>query len=107
LQKNLERIEEAGIQLVGISYDPVDVLRSFSDSNQITFPLLSDHYSDTQNRTIRDFQLLDTREKGKYAGVPVPTTLLVDSQKKIRAVLPGTRRQRSDAEQLISQAGQL
>lgn len=89
LQNNLAKIEQAEIQIVGISYDDVPVLQSFAEANQIEFPLLSDHLSRTENKTIHAYQVFDPREQGKYRGVPVPTTIIVNQEQKIHAILPG------------------
>jgi peroxiredoxin len=70
-------LRAAGIQIVGISYDPVDVLNEFSDTEDIPFPLLSDEGS----RTIRAYGL---HFKG---GLPHPATLLVDANGVIRGKL--------------------
>ena len=42
LQRDLEEIEATGTQVVGVSYDSVEILKAFSDSAGITFQLLSD-----------------------------------------------------------------
>lgn len=83
LQADHKKIEAAGIQVVGISYDPVAVLAKFADRKQITFPLLSDPGS----KTIRAYGLLNTEAKGKAQGVPYPGTMLIDKDGIIRAKL--------------------
>jgi peroxiredoxin len=42
LQADLAKIKAAHLQLVAISFDPVEDLTDFSRSQRITFPLLSD-----------------------------------------------------------------
>jgi peroxiredoxin Q/BCP len=83
LQANLEKIEAAGIQVIGISYDSVAVLKKFSDGNKIMFPLLSDPGSNT----IDAYHIRNEAAKGKAEGVPNPGTFIVDKTGVIRAKL--------------------
>lgn len=41
-QENLNEFNDAGIEVLGISPDPVDKLAAFRDGQSLTFPLLSD-----------------------------------------------------------------
>ncbi len=77
LRDATEKFESAGITVVGISYDSVDVLKTFSEAEQIPFWLLSDEGS----KTIRDYGLLHENE------LPHPGTIVVDQQGIIRAKL--------------------
>jgi peroxiredoxin len=81
LQRDLKSIEEAGVQLVGISYDDPAVLKRFSDKARISFPLLSDPGS----KTIEDYHILNKAAKGKAVGVPNPGTFILDKNGVIRA----------------------
>jgi peroxiredoxin len=81
LQRDLKSIEEAGVQVVGISYDEPAVLKRFSDKAKITFPLLSDPGS----KTIEDYHILNEAAKGKAEGVPHPGTFVLDKKGVIRA----------------------
>jgi peroxiredoxin len=89
LQKDLPRIESAGIKVVGISYDSVEVLKRFADKQKITFPLLSD----PESKTIIDYSIKNKEMVGKkfgnvnLEGVPYPGTFLVDRNGVIRAKL--------------------
>ncbi len=83
LQKDLTSFEAKKVQVVGVSYDAVDVLAKFSTSQNITFPLLSD----PDSTTIKAFGLLNTEAAGKVAGVPYPGTMILDRKGKIRAKL--------------------
>jgi peroxiredoxin len=83
LQHDLKSIEDAGVQLVGISYDSPAVLKRFTDRSKITFPLLSDPGS----KTIEAFHIRNEAAKGKAAGVPHPGTFILDRQGVIRAKL--------------------
>lgn len=69
--------------MVAISYDPVDVLKTFTEKQNISYPLLSDPGS----KTIRAYGLLNTEAKGKAEGVPYPGTFIVDGAGVIRAKL--------------------
>ena len=83
LQSDLKQLEEAGIRVVAISYDSVDVLAKFAADRQITFPLLSD--SDSQ--VIKSFGILNKEASGRTAGIPYPGTYLIDGKGVIRAKL--------------------
>jgi peroxiredoxin len=89
LQKDIAKIEAAGVKVVGISYDSVEVLKNFADKRQITFPLLSD----PQSKTIMAYHIKNKDMDGKkfgnnsLEGVPHPGTFLVDKQGIIRAKL--------------------
>jgi peroxiredoxin len=97
----LKRIEEAGVQVVGVSYDDTAVLKRFSDEAKITFPLLSD----PQSKTIEAYHIRNAEAKGKAEGVPYPGTFLVDRSGVIRAklFLEGYR-DRHSSEALIESA---
>ena len=75
-QKKINEFKAKGLSVIGISFDPVDVLRSFSDRNNITYPLLSDAGS----RVIRRYGIvlkgipLDNR----WYGVPHPGIYIID-----------------------------
>jgi peroxiredoxin len=83
LQRDLKSIEDAGVQLVGISYDEPAVLTRFSDRMKIAFPLLSDPGS----KTIDAYHIRNEAAKGKAEGVPHPGTFILDRQGVIRAKL--------------------
>lgn len=88
-QKELKAIETAGVQLVGISYDSVEALKTFSDKNNITFPLLSDSGS----KTIVAYAIKNAEMAGKkygtrdLDGIPYPGMYLIDGSGKIGAKL--------------------
>jgi peroxiredoxin Q/BCP len=89
LQENLQKIEDVGVQVVGISYDSVDVLKQFATKRKISFPLLSDPNS----KAIVAYSLKNKETVGKsfgrvnLDGVPYPGTVLVDRKGIIRAKL--------------------
>jgi peroxiredoxin len=82
LQADQKEFEAAGIQIVGISYDSVEVLGRFAEK-KITFPLLSDSGS----KTIAAYGLLNKEATGKAEGIPYPGTLVIDRDGIIRAKL--------------------
>ena len=83
MQRDLKSIEDAGVQLVGISYDDPKVLKTFSDRMKIAFPLLSDPGS----KTIEAYHIRNEAARGKAEGVPRPGTFILDQAGVIRAKL--------------------
>jgi peroxiredoxin len=83
LQRDLKSIEDAGIQLVGISYDEPAALKRFADQMKITFPLLSD----PESKTIDAYHIRNEAARGKALGVPNPGTFILDQEGVIRAKL--------------------
>ena len=77
LQDGLAQITATGTQVVGISYDSVEILKKFSDSSGITFPLLSDEGS----RTIRDYGIYHKD------GIPYPGIFVLDGEGIVREKL--------------------
>jgi peroxiredoxin len=71
------------VQIVGISYDSVEVLAKFAQNRKVSFPLLSDAGS----KTIAAYGLTNKEAKGKAEGVPYPGTFLIDQKGVIRAKL--------------------
>ena len=83
MQRNLKSIEEAGVQVVGISYDEPAALKRFADQMKITFPLLSD----PESKTIDAYYIRNEAAKGRAEGVPNPGTFILDREGMIRAKL--------------------
>ena len=79
----MKAIEEAGIQVVGLSYDEPAVLKRFSDKAKIGFPMLSD----PESKTIEAYHIRNEAAKGKASGVPNPGTFILDQNGVIRAKL--------------------
>ena len=75
--------KNAGVQIVGISYDDPAVLKKFSDGSKITFPMLSD----PDSKTIDAYHIRNEAAKGKAVGVPNPGTFIIDKRGVIRAKL--------------------
>ena len=80
LQRNLQEFKAAGGQVVGISFDSVEVLNRFAKRSKITFPLLSDAGS----KTIDAF---DIRDKESSKGNSYHGTFIIDQQGVVRAKL--------------------
>jgi peroxiredoxin len=102
LQRDLKSFDDAGVQVVGISYDNPAVLKKFSDGAKITFPLLSD----PESKTIDSYHIRNEAAKGRAEGVPNPGTFVVDRERVIRAklFLEGYR-DRHTTEALVEAAG--
>ncbi|SRR5579885_1360666 len=83
LQKGLTKLDDKKVVLVGVSYDPVDVLAKFAEKQKITFPLLSDPGS----KTIAAFGLTNKEARGRAEGVAYPGTVILDKNGVIRAKL--------------------
>jgi peroxiredoxin len=98
LQQDLQAIEATGTQVVAVSFDPVEVLRTFAERANISFLLLSDQSS-------KAIQAYGVHHRDGY---PHPGTYLIDQQGTIRAelFLEGYR-QRHDNDELIDAARQI
>ncbi len=90
LESQLEALRARGLGLAAISYDSVEILRSFAERRKITFPLLSDHDSSIikrfgiQNEV--DYPLGD-----RAHGVPYPGTFVTDADGLVRSKLFETK----------------
>jgi peroxiredoxin Q/BCP len=94
----MERLGAAGIQIVGVSYDSPDILKSFSDAEEIPFLLLSDEGS----KTIHAYGLHN------QDGLPHPGTVLIDSSGVIRAkIFKEGYRTRHTVDELVEAAAAL
>jgi peroxiredoxin len=83
LQANLAAFEQAGVTLVGISYDSPDVLARAAKKHGVTFPLLADEGS----KAIDAFGVRNHEAKGKGDGIPHPAVFVLDGKGVIRAKL--------------------
>ena len=93
------KLDQAGIQVVGVSYDPVDVLARFAKRREISFPLLSDSGS----KVIEAFGI---RNESREDGLPHPGTFLIGADGRVKAKLfhQGYRKRHVTAE-IIRAAG--
>lgn len=84
MQKDLAGLKKAGVQLVAISYDDVELLAKFSKQQKIGYALLSDKDS----KTIEAFGIRNKEAKGsRIDGVPYPGTFVIDSEGVVREKL--------------------
>jgi peroxiredoxin len=97
LQADLKKFEDAGAQLVAISYDKVEVLAKFADEKKITFPLLSD----PESKAIKPFGVLVEDAKGNYEGLARPGVFIIDKDGVIRARVKSTVFQRPTNDELL------
>lgn len=77
LQENLEAFKATGTQLIGVSYDSVEVLQKFAETSGITFPLLSDPDSEAINA----FGIHNKK------GYPHPGTYLIGPEQQVLAAI--------------------
>ncbi len=83
LQSRVGELTRQGLGLAAISYDAPDVLKKFSESRGITFPLISDSGS----AIITRYGLLNTGEKPgtRTYGIPFPGTFILDRKGVVRS----------------------
>lgn len=92
LQKNLEAITATGTQVVGVSYDSVEVLKKFADQSGVKFLLLADQGS----KVIRAFGIHYQK------GLPQPRTYVIGADRKVLALIGRDGyRDRHSAEELL------
>ena len=103
MQKDLKKTTGAGVRVVAVSYDPVNVLKDFSDQHKITYPLLSD----ASSKTIDAYGIRNTRVSPRQDGIPHPGTFLIDGQGIIRAKLFYTVRKRHSTAELVEAANKI
>ena len=101
LQRDLGRLEAAGITLAAVSYDDVEVLRTFAEAREIGFALLSD----PESRTIDAYGVRNREATGRTAGIPHPGFFLIDREGVVRGRLFGEGyRERPTPEELLEAA---
>ena len=66
--------------MAAISYDSVEILKSFADRRKIEFPMLAD----ADSQTIRAYEVLNTEAGGQYKGMARPGYFFIDTQGVIR-----------------------
>ncbi len=90
LQSELKSIESAGLQVVGLSFDGVQILKDFSSSQGITFPLLAD----PQSKVIEQLGIVNNSHKSdtfRYR-VAHPLTILINHDSTIASVIKNNSR---------------
>ena len=76
LQNAKQRFEAQGLKLAAISYDSVEILKSFADRQKIEFPMLSD--SDSQ--VIRAYGVLNEQATGMTKDMALPGYFFIDAE---------------------------
>jgi AhpC/TSA family/Disulphide bond corrector protein DsbC len=66
--------------VAAISYDSVEILKSFADRRKIGFPMLAD----PDSQTIRNYDVLNTEATGQYKGMARPGYFFIDTEGVIR-----------------------
>jgi len=66
--------------VAAISYDSVEILKSFADRRKIEFPMLAD----PDSQTIRAYDVLNTEAVGQYKGMARPGYFFIDTKGVIR-----------------------
>jgi len=62
--------------VAAISYDSVEILKSFGDRRKIEFPMLAD----PDSQTIRAYDVLNTEATGQYKGMARPGYFFIDTK---------------------------
>jgi AhpC/TSA family len=66
--------------MAAISYDSVEILKSFADRKKIEFPMLAD----PESKTIRAYEVLNSEATGQYKGMARPGYFFIDTNGTIR-----------------------
>lgn len=81
-RNNWDAFQEAGVQVVGVSTDPVEEIRSFKKEQQLPFPLLSDESGDVA----RNYETFGTPEiDGETYEIALRNTYVIDEEGTIEA----------------------
>jgi len=82
LQDDLEKIKAAGLQVVEISYDSVEILEGFVEKNGIDYLMLSD----ADSKTIDAYGIRNetTKPGTKMDGIPHPGTFIIGKEGIVR-----------------------
>ncbi len=83
LQSRVDELKRQGLGIVAISYDSTEILKAFSQSRGITFPLVSDRGS----AIIKRYGLFNTTVEpdSRTYGIPFPGTFIVDRKGAVRS----------------------
>lgn len=102
LQSKREDFEKIGLQLVAISYDSKEILKSFATKQKIGYLLLSD--PDSNVIDAYGIRNNEAKANAKLNGVPHPGTFLIDQKGRIQAKLghEGYRERHTPEELLIA-----
>jgi hypothetical protein len=83
LDRKREEFEKRGIKIAAISFDPIEVLQSFSQRTGVQLTLLSD----PESRVIRAFGILNetVAKDHQFYGIPNPGDYLIDESGIVKA----------------------
>jgi peroxiredoxin Q/BCP len=80
--RSYDRMQEAGVRLVGVSTDPEEANASFAAECELRFPL----YSDTSGELTSRLGLMKTY--GEYGDMAARVTVLVDGNGVVQEIWP-------------------
>lgn len=82
LNQVADQVKAAGFNMVGVSYDSIEILKSFSEVNQLQFDLLSD----IDAKTVKQLGILnnDYQEGHRFYGIPYPGVLVISRDGKVK-----------------------
>jgi peroxiredoxin len=85
LQRSYSDFQRQGIAVFAISYDPVGILKAFSDKNGIAYPLMSDEGSKVigelgllNERVYEQHAAYGVKPQDRHMGTPYPGSFLLD-----------------------------
>jgi peroxiredoxin len=93
LQRAHQRFEQQGLKLATVSYDTVEILKSFADRRQIEYPMLAD----PDSQIIRAYGVLNSEATGRDEGMARPGFFFIDPSGTIREKFFETSYQERDS----------
>lgn len=83
LQQNIEAFDEAGLNIVLVTYDSPELQQAFIDRHNITFPVMSDQDA----ATVKALGILneDYVPGDSNYGIPYPGIFIVDADMTVQA----------------------
>jgi len=104
LNEVAEQVKSSGFNMVGISYDSPEVMKSFSEMNKLQFDLLTD----VDAQTVKQYGILnkDYAEGHRFYGIPHPGVMIISPEGKLedKYFFMGYRK-RITAEMLLERIG--
>ncbi len=103
LQRRLSDFEAAGVRVIAVSPEPVEVISAFTSEHGITYPVLSD----ADSAVIRSFGILSTLidpDEPLY-GLPFPGSYLTDEAGRVTAKFFNRRYQEREAPEIVFHDG--
>lgn len=76
-----DKFNQLGYKVAAISYDDIEILKSFTEQENIQYTLIADQ----NNQTFKDYNLLNTEytPQDDLYGIPYPGVMLIDSSQKL------------------------